>query len=121
MPRYDGPYIVTDTAAEVSTITVDMPNNPNTFPTFHASQALPFVENDKDLFPSQEQEQPQPVVIEGEEEYYHHQRKQGRGTQYLIHWHGHGLEEDHWLPGWEVLDCEALDIWLAWKKTSCST
>ena len=59
MPHYDGPYIMTDTAAEVSTITVDMPNNPNTFPTFHTSQALLFVENDKDLFPSQEQEQPQ--------------------------------------------------------------
>ena len=84
MPHCDGPYIVTDTAAEVSTITINMPNNPNTFPTFHASQALPFVENNKEIFPSWEQERPQPVVIDGKEEYYMDQildeHKQGRGT-----------------------------------------
>ena len=65
------------------------------------------------------------VVIDGEKEYYVDQildeHKQARGTQYLVHWHGYGPEEDHWLLEQEVLDCEVLDIWLAWKKTSCST
>ena len=70
MSQYNGSYMVTDTAAKISTITIDMPNNLNTFPTFPTSQALPFVENDKNLFPSWEQEQPDPVVIEGNEEYY---------------------------------------------------
>jgi len=69
----------------MSTITVDMLNNPNTFPTFHTSQALPFVENNKELFPSREQEHPQLAVVDGEEEYYVDrildEHKQGRGTQ----------------------------------------
>jgi hypothetical protein len=56
MPRYDGPYLVTETAPEISTITVDMPNHPNTFLTFHTLQALPFIKNNKNLFPNQELE-----------------------------------------------------------------
>ena len=87
MPHYDGPYIVTNTAADVSTITVNMLNNPNTFPTFHTSQVLPFVEDDKELFPSPEQEHPQLVVINGKEEFYVDwildECRWGRGTQYL--------------------------------------
>lgn len=125
MRWYNRPYMVTETAPDISMITVDMPNNPNTFPTFHTSQVLPFVENDKNLFPSQEQEHPDPVIIKGEEEYYVdrilEERKQGRGTQYLVRWQGYGPEEDRWLPGCELQDCEALDIWLARKESSCST
>jgi hypothetical protein len=51
MPQYNGPFRVTETAPEISTITVNMPNHLNTFPMFHTSQALPFIKNDKDLFP----------------------------------------------------------------------
>lgn len=120
MPWYNGPYLVTETAPEISTITVEMPNNPNVFPTFHTSQVRPFLENDKELFPSQEHEHPDPVVINGEEEYYVdkilEERKQGRGVQYLVRWCGYGAEEDRWLPGRELQDCEALDIWLAQRK-----
>lgn len=93
-------------------------------PTFHTSQVLPFIENDKELFPSWEQECPDPVIIKGEDEYYMdrilEERKQGRGTQYLVRWHGYGLEEDRWLPGHKLQDCKALDIWLVWKESSFS-
>jgi hypothetical protein len=51
MPRYDGPYLVTDITLEISTITINMPNHLNTFPTFHSSQVRRFVENDKVRFP----------------------------------------------------------------------
>lgn len=119
MPQYDGPYIVTQMAPDISTIMVDMPNNLNTFPTFHTSQALPFRENDRELFPMRELEQPELIMLEGETEYYVDQildeHKCGRGTQYLVCWHGYGPEEDQWLPGHKVQECEVLDIWLAGK------
>lgn len=69
MPRYDGPYLIMETAPEISTITVDMPNHSNTFPTFHTSQALPFIENDKDLFPSHELAMPPPIIVDSHEEH----------------------------------------------------
>jgi hypothetical protein len=80
--------MVTDTALNVSTVMVEMPNNLNTFPTFHTSQALPFIENTKNLFPFRELEHPEPVLIEGEDKYYVDQIldewKLGRGSQYLV-------------------------------------
>jgi hypothetical protein len=103
MPRFDGPYLVTDTAPEISTVTIDLPNHPNTFPTFHTSQVRPFMENDKELFPGRELDEPPPVFVEDEEEYFVDrildERKRGRGIQYLVRWLGYGPEEDRWLPG----------------------
>ena len=37
---------------------------------------------------------------------------QGKGHQYLVCWCGWGPKEDRWLPGHELADIEALDIWL---------
>jgi hypothetical protein len=117
MPRYDGPYTVTDAAPEISTVTLDLPDNRWMFPTFHTSQVLPFVENDTTLFPSHELECPPPVVIDSEQEFFINrildEPKCGRGMQYLVRWSGYGPEEDRWLPGHEVDNCKALDIWLA--------
>ena len=91
------------------------------FPTFHTSQVLPFVENDSSLFPSRTLQQPPPVIIDSEEAYYVDgildERKRGRGFQYLVRWRGYGPEDDRWLPSRELADCEALNIWLAQKKT----
>lgn len=69
MPCYDGPYLITEMAPDISTITVNMPNHPNTFPTFHTSQALPFIENDKELFPNRELQQPPAIIVDSHEEY----------------------------------------------------
>jgi hypothetical protein len=125
MPRYDGPYVVTDTAPEISTVMVDMPNHPNTFPTFHTSQVRPFVENNKNLFPGRELDEPPPVFVDKEEEYFVDrildECKKGQGSQYLVWWRGYGPEEDRWLPGRKLSDCEALDIWLAKRKLVAST
>ena len=35
MPRFDGPYLVTNSFPEVSTVTLDISHAPNLFPTFH--------------------------------------------------------------------------------------
>jgi hypothetical protein len=40
--------------------------------------------------------------------------------QYLVRWRGYGPEDDRWLPGWELDDCEALDLWLAQKELVAS-
>jgi hypothetical protein len=124
MPRFNGPYLVMDTAPEISTVMIELPNHPNTFPTFHTSQVQPFVENDRELFPGCELDEPPLVFVEDKEEYFVDrildERKRGQGVQYLVRWLGYGPEEDHWLPGHELAECEALDIWLAKQELVAS-
>jgi hypothetical protein len=83
MPRFDGPYLVMETAPEISTVTIDLPNHPSTFPTFHTSQVRPFVENNKDFFPGRKLEEPPPVFVNDEEEFFVDrildEQKRGRG------------------------------------------
>ena len=70
-PRYDGPYNITDVHAETLNYTLELPNSPNTFPTYHASELKAFLLNDNTLFPSREVPQPQPIVTsDGLEEYH---------------------------------------------------
>ncbi|GLB45207.1 hypothetical protein LshimejAT787_2001120 [Lyophyllum shimeji] len=97
-----------------------MPNAPDTYNTFHTSQVLPFVENDKDLFPSREYAEPPPVVTEdGLEEWFVDsiiaERARGKGFQYLVRYSGYGPEHDRWMSGRELKDNAALDTWLAGK------
>jgi hypothetical protein len=116
-PHFDGPYTITKTHPDLSTYTIDMPNLPKVFPTFHASQLKRFIENDPSLFPSREHPWPKGIVTtEGIEEYSIDRivdaRRQGRGWSFLVRWTGYGPEEDRWLPGAELDDCEALDQWI---------
>ena len=123
MPRYDGPYTIIDTNKEHSTVTIELPNAPNIFPTFHTSEIMPFIENDASLFPSRTFEEPPPILTpEGSEEFFIDkildQRRRGRRHQYLVRWHGYGQEHDRWLPASELQECAALDIWLASRGES---
>jgi hypothetical protein len=115
MPRFDGPYPTTDVSPTHSTVTLDLPNKA-TFPTFHTAHVIPFMENDKELFPGRELEKPPPVILDDVEEWFVEriidERTRGRGKQYLVRWRGYGPEDDCWLPGRELEDCEALDRWL---------
>jgi hypothetical protein len=87
--QYDGPYHIIDVHAATSNYTLELPNSPNTFPTFHAYKLKPFLPNDATLFPSRKLSQPQPIVTsDGLEEYFvqeiinsHHH---GKGYQYLV-------------------------------------
>ena len=117
-PRYDGPYNITDVHTETSNYTLELPNSPNTFPTYHTSELKSFLPNDSDLFPSREVPQPQPVVTSGGLEEYHVEkiidsRRRGKGWQYLVRWTGYGPEHDRWLAGSALDECAALDAWLA--------
>ena len=122
MPRYDGPYTIIDVNEANSTVTLDLPNSPNIFPTFHTSVVIPYIENDASLFPNREFSKPPPITSEdGTEEYFIRdiidERRCGRGHRYLVRWVGYGSEEDRWLSGSDLKDTEALDIWLAKSRT----
>ena len=116
MPRFDGPYVVVRTNSAKSLYTLRLPNNPKTYPGFHAKLLKPFVPNDAEAFPDRELPKPGIVVTEdGEEEVMIDkivdERVRGRGKQYLVRWVGYGKEHDEWLPGSELSENAALDVW----------
>jgi hypothetical protein len=122
-PHYDGPYTVTDAHPEASTYTLEMPNSPNVFPTYHASELAPHIANDPVLFPSHEDQKPPLIVTsDGIEEYFVNEiidsRRCSRGWQYLVRWVGYGPEHDRWLSRTSLEDCEALDCWLVANQES---
>jgi hypothetical protein len=120
MPRFDGPYQVIDAHHDASTVTLDMPNAPNLFPTFHTSNIKPWQPNDDNKYPSRSLEQPGPINVNGAEEFLVDSiidhKKVGRGFRYLVHFVGYGPENDRWLAGRELENNEALDIY--WKINS---
>jgi hypothetical protein len=112
---FDGPYHITSIDDAHSTVTLDLPEQPNIFPVFHSSEVRPFVENDATRFPEQALTPPAPVAINGHEEFFINkiinQRRRGQGYQYLVRWHREGPEGDKWIAAKELEDCEALDTW----------
>ena len=124
MPRFDGPYLITATNKNHSTVTLHLPNSPHAFPVFHTSEIFPFKENDDDLFPQRALHPPAPIIRDGEQEFFIDkivdERRRAKQTQYRVRWQGEGPEGDKWLPASEVEDCEALDVWLARKIKSKS-
>jgi hypothetical protein len=115
MPRFDGPYIIIDVHENASTVTIDMPNAPNLFPTFHMSNVKPWLPNDDQKYPSRTLDQPGPVDVNGTQEYVVHSildhRKIGKGYRYLVHFQGYGSDNDRWIAGRELENNEALDIY----------
>jgi hypothetical protein len=116
-PRYNGPYDIINTHPESSNYTLELPNSPNTYPTYHASELRPFVLNDPILFPDREYDHPKLILTDSGLKEYHIQeiidsRPHGKGWQYLVRWTGYGPEHDRWLAGSTLSDCEALDVWL---------
>jgi hypothetical protein len=117
MPRFDGPYLVVDIHEEASTITLDIPNAPNIFPTFHTSHIKPFKENDHSKYPSRTLEKPGPLSVDDPKEYLvdkiiDHKKIGKKITKYLVRWAGYGPEDDQWISGHDLEDNEALDVYL---------
>lgn len=88
-PHFNGPYEVIDVHPKTSNYTIDMPNVPNIFPTFHSSKLKPHIANDPLLFPSREFAKPQSVLTEHSLEEYFIESIidsccHGCGHQYLI-------------------------------------
>jgi hypothetical protein len=100
--QFDGPHFITHAFPNPSVYTLDLPNSPNMFPTFHASLLKQF-ENDCNLFPGREHPMPGPVVtVDGMEEYTIEKivngHRKGCGTQYLVHWISYLSNHDQWMP-----------------------
>ncbi|KIM76483.1 hypothetical protein PILCRDRAFT_40665, partial [Piloderma croceum F 1598] len=71
MPRYDGPYTVINVFPNRSVYTLDLPNSPNMFPSFHTSLLSKYNTNDNDLFPGRVRTHPGTIVTEnGEVEWW---------------------------------------------------
>ena len=109
---YDGPYNIIDAHAATSNYTLELPNNPNTYPTYHTSELKNFVPNDPILFPGLEEFLVEEILDS-------HCR--GRGWQYLVRWVDYDTKHDRWLSGSALKDCEALDRWLELQDTGEAT
>jgi len=115
-PHWDGPYKVIKAHAESSSYTLELPATRNEFPTYYASELKLHVPNDSSLFPCQVHSRPGPILTpdglhKHEIESILDARPRGRRYQFLIWWQGYGPEDDKWLPGSLLEDCEALNIW----------
>jgi len=105
LPHFDGPFLVTKSHPKKSLYTLELPNEPDRFATFHASLLCPHVpNNNNNLYPLHQLAQPGPIITEDSAEEWLIDRiidecTPGRGWQYLVHWQGWGSEEDRWLPG----------------------
>jgi hypothetical protein len=116
MPRDDGQYEVVKAFPERSEYTLKLPNNPQLFPGFHSHLLKRYVPNNPELFPTREPARPGPVItpdgaVEWTVEKIVDERRRGRGKQYLVRWDGYGPEFDEWVPGREMEDTIALDVW----------
>ncbi|KNZ73104.1 hypothetical protein J132_01290 [Termitomyces sp. J132] len=122
MPQSDGPYKIVAAFPERSEYTLRLPNDKrHTFSRFHASLLKRHVANNRMLFPNREYTHPSPVIMEDGATDHQvidkiiDEHRHGRGRQYLMHWVTFPPEHDEWLPHLELDDCEALDVWEAWK------
>jgi hypothetical protein len=50
IPCFDGAYVIVNSMLEFLAYTLDLPNSPNIFPTFHSSQLKNFTKIDASLF-----------------------------------------------------------------------
>jgi len=117
MPRFDGPYEVTGVHPKASTVSIDVPTQPNAYPTYHTENIKPFIPNDNEKYPSRTLAEPGPIMVDGVEEYTVERivahRKIGRGYQYRVKFVGWGPEHERWIAGREMEDIEALDQYKA--------
>jgi hypothetical protein len=70
MPHSDGPFLVTNAFLEKLSYTLELPNEPNHFVTFHFSLLHKYIPNNNITFPSQELAHPGLVIAPtGKEEW----------------------------------------------------
>ena len=112
-PRWDSPYMIIKSHPESSSYTLD---NNNSYP-YYASELKLYHPNDPQLFPDHELPKPGPVLTpdgmhEHEIEHILDVQPHGCRHRYLVRWVGYSPEDDEWLPGRMLQDCEALNRWI---------
>src|SRR5271155_281878 len=78
-----------------SMVTLDNPNAPNLFPTFHTAHVKPSQDNDDLKYPSRSLTKPGPILVDNLPEYtidhiLDHKKLQGDNITYLVRWAGYG-------------------------------
>jgi hypothetical protein len=103
-----GPFKILEKMGPL-TYKLQLPPSMRIHPVFHVSHLNP---RKADTIPGRKQEQPPPVVVEGEEEYEVESildsRKWGRGFQYFVKWKGYGPEHNEWVPKANVENAQKL-------------
>ena len=116
MPRFGGPYLITDVNPNVSTVTLDIPQTLNLFPTFHTSHVKSFKPNDNIKFPCRTTNKPRPIEVDGVPKHVVEKiidcKTFGKHFKYLVRWSGYGPEDDEWISSRDLENNEAMDHWL---------
>ena len=111
IPRYDGPYEITDVNNNTSIVELHILIAPNIFPKFHTSPMKPFKQNDNTKYPLQTLEALGPVEVNGEDEYFIDcildHRKAGCSYKYLVRWAGEHAGGHRWISEGDLLETEA--------------
>jgi len=111
LPRFDSPYAVVDTFPEASTVTLDLPNLPSMFPTFHIHLVKPFIPNDDNKFPNWASQLDENVEFFVENIINH--KRWGRSKRYLVKSQGFPDFYNHWLLGKKLDGDSALEAYLS--------
>jgi len=109
LPRFDRPYAVIYMHPEASTVTLDLPNQPTAFPTFHIHLVKPFIPNDDEKFPHRA------VSVSDSSEFFVESildhKPWGRGYQYLVKFQGFPDSFNRWLSGKDLENDSTLDLY----------
>ena len=89
---------MTDIHPSASTVTLELPNMPSVFPTFHISLVKPFLPNDDVEYPHREIDENQEFFVES----VLNHRACGRGRQYLVKFQGYPDYYARWIAGKEL-------------------
>ncbi|GAA5921457.1 hypothetical protein JCM5296_003373, partial [Sporobolomyces johnsonii] len=124
VPRFIGPYTITDARPSSSTYAFDLPPHLRLHHRFHASKLRPHFPNDDTRFPSRSLSTPPPVVpasdaAEAEyliEKVVDDRTRYGK-KQYRVRYLGYSAAEDQWRDAAEVTQTarESVDAFLATK------
>ena len=69
MARFDRPFEVTSVHKEALMVSIDVPTQPNAFPTYYTGHIKPFKANNTEKYPSRTLQEPGPIMVDGVEEY----------------------------------------------------
>jgi hypothetical protein len=123
VPRYIGPYRVTEAHNKASMVTIELPDdlkNRRVSPTFHTNLVRRYIANNDDLFPKREAKSFYDFGATANEEWLvdeiiAHRRINSKELEFQVHW---TLGDVTWEPMSACKDLEALDSYLELRGVS---
>jgi transposase InsO family protein len=123
VPRYIGPYRVTEAHNKASTVTLELPDdlkNRRVSPTFHTNLVRRYIANNDDLFPKREAKSFYDFGAAADEEWLvdeiiAHRRINSKELEFQVRW---TLGDVTWEPMSACKELEALDSYLELRGVS---